>query len=121
MIVSHEEPRKPLTLEVGIVRVADALDAEKGRARIPFQAGRVGIHSASALSIERVNIQEGDEKPVTVNITMSNPAGIFQIDVFQIDELLKPRIENSELGDYIHAVAEITEEKEQKILEKYEI
>ena len=116
MIVSHEEPRKPLTLEVGIVRVADALDAEKGRARIPFQAGRVGIHSASALSIERVNIQEGDEKPVTVNITMSNPAGIFQID-----ELLKPRIENSELGNYIHAVAEITEEKEQKILEKYEI
>jgi len=116
VIVSHEEPRKPLTLEVGIVRVADALDAEKGRARIPFQAGRVGIHSASALSIERVNIQEGDEKPVTVNITMSNPAGIFQID-----ELLKPRIENSELGDYIHAVAEITEEKEQKILEKYEI
>jgi len=116
VIVSHEEPRKPLTLEVGIVRVADALDAEKGRARIPFQAGRVGIHSASALSIERVNIQEGDEKPVTVNITMSNPAGIFQID-----ELLKPRIENSELGNYIHAVAEITEEKEQKILEKYEI
>jgi hypothetical protein len=116
VIVSHEEPRKPLTLEVGIVRVADALDAEKGRARIPFQAGRVGIHSASAVSIERVNIQEGDEKPVTVNITMSNPAGIFQID-----ELLKPRIENSELGDYIHAVAEITEEKEQKILEKYEI
>jgi hypothetical protein len=35
--------------------------------------------------------------------------------------LLKPRIENSELGNYIHAVAEITEEKEQKILEKYEI
>lgn len=115
-IVSHEEPRKPLTLEVGIVRVVDALDVEKGRARIPFQAGRVGIHSASALSIERVNIQEGDEKPVTVNITMSNPAGIFQID-----KLLKPRIENSELGNYIHAVAEITEEKEQKILEKYEI
>ena len=38
-IVSHEEPRKPLTLEAGIVRVADALDMEKGRARIPFQAG----------------------------------------------------------------------------------
>jgi len=113
-IVSHEEPRKPLTLEAGIVRVADALDMEKGRARIPFQAGKVDIHSVSALSIEKVSIGEGDEKPVTVNITMSNPAGIFQID-----ELLKPRIENSGLGNYIHVVAEITGE-ERKILEKYE-
>jgi len=114
-IVSHEEPRKPLTLEAGIVRVADALDMEKGRARIPFQAGKVDIHSVSALSIEKVSIQEGDEKPVSVSITMSNPAGIFQID-----NLLKPRIENSGLGNYIHVVAEITGEEDRKILEKYE-
>ena len=115
-IVSHEEPRKPLTIEAGIVRIADALDMERGRARIPFQTGKVDIHSVSALSIEKVNIQEGDKKPVTVNITMSNPAGIFQID-----QLLKPRIENSGLKDYIHVVAEITGEKERKILEKFEI
>jgi metal-dependent HD superfamily phosphatase/phosphodiesterase len=115
-IVSHEEPHKPLTLEAGIVRVADALDMEKGRARIPFQAGKVDIHSVSALSIEKVKIQQGTEKLVTVNITMSNPAGIFQID-----QLLKPRIENSGLRDYIHVVAEITGQKEGKILEKFEI
>jgi metal-dependent HD superfamily phosphatase/phosphodiesterase len=115
-IVSHEEPRKPLTLEAGIVRVADALDMEKGRARIPFQAGKVDIHSVSALSIEKVSIREGDEKPVTVYITMSSSAGIFQID-----QLLKPRIENSGLGSYIHVVAEITGEKERRILEKFEI
>jgi len=115
-IVSHEEPRKPLTLEAGIVRVADALDMEKGRARIPFQAGKVDIHSVSALSIEKVDIREGDEKPVIVNITMSNPAGIFQID-----QLLKPRLANSGLANYIHVVAEITGEKERKILEKFEI
>jgi len=115
-IVSHEDPRKPLTVEAGIVRVADALDMEKGRARIPFQAGKVDIHSVSALSIEKVDIREGDKKPVTIEITMSNSAGIFQID-----ELLKPRIENSGLRDYIHVIAEIAEEKETKILEKFEI
>jgi metal-dependent HD superfamily phosphatase/phosphodiesterase len=114
-IVSHEEPRKPLTVEAGIVRIADALDMEKGRARIPFEAGKVDIHSVSALSIEKVNIREGDEKPVTVSITMSNSAGIFQID-----NLLKPRIENSGLEKYIHVVAEITGKEEEKILEKYE-
>jgi metal-dependent HD superfamily phosphatase/phosphodiesterase len=115
-IVSHEEPRKPLTVEAGIVRVADALDMEKGRARIPFQSGKIDIHSVSALAIENVTIQEGKQKPVTISITMSNSAGIFQLD-----ELLKPRIENSGLADYIHVVAEITGEKERKILEKFEI
>jgi metal-dependent HD superfamily phosphatase/phosphodiesterase len=115
-IVSHEDPNKPLTVEAGIVRIADALDMEKGRARIPFQAGKVDIHSVSALSIEKVDIQEGDEKPVTIRIMMSNSAGIFQID-----ELLKPRIENSGLQNYIHVVAEITSEKERRIIEKFEI
>lgn len=115
-IVSHEDPNKPLTVEAGIVRVADALDMEEGRARIPFQAGKVDIHSVSALSIEKVDIQEGEEKPVIIRITMSNSAGIFQIDT-----LLKPRIENSGLQNYIHVVAEITWEKERRIIEKFEI
>ena len=115
-IVTHENPNKPLTVEAGIVRIADALDMEEGRARIPFQGGKVDIHSVSALSIEKVNIQEGDEKPVTIRITMSNSAGIFQID-----ELLKPRIENSGLQNYIHVVAEITQQRERKIIEKFEI
>ena len=115
-IVTHEDPNKPLTVEAGIVRIADALDMEEGRARIPFQSGKVDIHSVSALSIEKVDIQEGEEKPVIIRITMSNSAGIFQID-----ELLKPRIENSGLQNYIHVVAEITWEKERRIIEKFEI
>jgi metal-dependent HD superfamily phosphatase/phosphodiesterase len=115
-IVSHESPVKPLTVEAGIVRIADALDMEQGRARIPFEAGKIDIHSVSALSIERVDIQEGREKPITIKITMSNSAGVFQID-----ELLKPRIENSGLEKYIHVLAEITGEKERKIIEKFEI
>jgi len=115
-VVSHERPRKPLTVEAGVVGIADALDMEQGRARIPFEAGKVDIHSVSALSIQRVEIQEGKEKPITIKITMTNPAGVFQID-----ELLKPRIENSGLKEYIHVIAEVTEEKGEKILKKFEI
>jgi len=115
-VVTHEQPRKPLTVEAGVVSVADALDMEEGRARIPFEAGKIDIHSVSALSIQRVEIFEGKDKPITVKITMSNPAGVFQID-----QLLKPRIENSGLKDFLHVVAEITGEKEKKILEKLEI
>jgi len=115
-VVSHERPRRPLTVEAGIVGIADALDMEEGRARIPFQAGKVDIHSVSALSIQSVEIQEGEEKPITIKITMTSPAGVFQID-----ELLKPRIENSGLKDYIHVIAEVAGKEEKKILEKFEI
>ena len=115
-IVAHEHPNKPLTVEAGIVGIADALDMEAGRARIPFESGKIDIHAVSALSIEKVEIIEGERKPVTIRITMSNSAGVFQID-----ELLKPRIETSGLQEYFHVVAEITGEKERKIIDKFEI
>jgi len=115
-IVAHEQPNKPLTVEAGIVSIADALDMEEGRARIPFESGKIDIHAVSALSIEKVELIEGAEKPITIKITMSNSAGVFQID-----ELLKPRIEESGLQEYFHVIAEITGEKERKIIEKFEI
>jgi metal-dependent HD superfamily phosphatase/phosphodiesterase len=115
-IVCHEGPIKPLTIEAGIICVADSLDMEKGRARIPFEAGKVDIHSVSALAIERVEIQEGEKKPVTIKIIMTNSVGVFQIDT-----LLKPRIKKSGLEKYIHVIAEINVEKERRILEKFEI
>ena len=125
-IVTHEEPpsnesiRKILTKEAGIVGIADALDMEAGRARIPFQSGKVDIHAISALSIEKVDIEltEGGVgvKPINIKIKMSNSAGVFQID-----ELLKPRIVNSGLEQFFHVIAEITGEKENKIIDKFEI
>jgi metal-dependent HD superfamily phosphatase/phosphodiesterase len=115
-IVAHERPNIPLTVEAGIVGIADALDMEAGRARIPFKSGKIDIHAVSALSIEKVEVVEGGKKPITIRIRMSNSAGVFQID-----ELLKPRIEISGLQDYFHVVAEITGEKETRIIDKFEI
>jgi metal-dependent HD superfamily phosphatase/phosphodiesterase len=122
-IVAHEQPysiepsKKILTKEAGIVGIADALDMEAGRARIPFQAGKVDIHAISALSIEKVEVDVAETgKPIIIKIKMSNSAGVFQID-----ELLKPRIVNSGLEQFFHVIAEITGEKERKIIEKFEI
>ncbi len=102
----HDSDIPPFTVEAGIVRVADALDMEEGRARIPFQIGKKDIHAISALAIERVDIDEGNkgEKPVQIRILMSNPAGIFQVD-----ELLMKRVRISGLADYIHVSAKIKE------------
>ncbi|MGH7480827.1 MAG: HD domain-containing protein, partial [Longimicrobiales bacterium] len=75
-IIAHRAGGKPLTLEAGIVRIADALDMAKGRSRIPFQTGSVSIHSVSAAAIEAVSIEPGKEKPLRLTIEMSNSAGV---------------------------------------------
>ena len=113
-IASHHRGYKPLTLEGGVLSIADALDMKKGRARIPFEAGMVTIHSVSALAIENVEISSGD-KPIIIKIKMSNSSGIFQID-----NLLKPKLKDSGLEEYIQISAEIKGE-EKKILERFEL
>ncbi len=115
-IIAHHPDQQVLTLEAGIVRIADALDMEQGRARIPFESGKVDIHSVSALSIKQVEILEGKEKPIIIKIKMANSAGIFQVD-----ELLKARIQNSGLEEYIRVIADIVAKDEREIIEKFEL
>jgi len=110
-IISHHAPNRPLTVEAGIVKVADALDMEKGRARIPYEKGRIDIHSASAIAIENVTIEEGDDKPITIRIEMTNPAGIFQVD-----NLLGAKIEGSGIEQYVHVEARIKEGDEIRVV-----
>src|SRR5439155_3382433 len=69
-IISHRSDGEPLTLEAGILRVADALDMEQGRSRIAFERGRVGIHSLSAAAIDEVEITDGEQKPIRISIRM---------------------------------------------------
>ena len=115
-IISHRADGRPLTLEAGIVRVADALDMAEGRSRIPFQAGMVNIHSVSASAIEKIKIEKGELKPVRIVILMSNSAGIFQID-----ELLKNKLEGSGLESYVEVEATIEGETEKKLIHKFRI
>lgn len=112
-IISHRKGGKPLTVEAGIVRVADALDMSEGRSRIPYEAGEVNIHSVSAVAIDRVEIQKGNKKPINVNIVMNNSAGIFQID-----DLLKGKIKGSGLEKYIDVTASISTKTEKKLINK---
>ncbi len=114
-IAAHYSEEPVLTKEAGIFIIADALDMARGRARVPFDAGKIDIHSVSALSIDRVEVLKGEKKPVTIKIYMSNSAGIFQVD-----QLLGTRVKNSGLGPYLEVVAEIAE-VEKKILHKFEL
>ncbi len=110
-IISHHAPNNPLTIEAGVVKVADALDMEKGRARVPYEKGRFNIHSASALAITNVSIMEGENKPILISIEMDNPAGIFQVD-----NLLGAKIEGSGIEKYLNVEARIKDGDEIRII-----
>jgi metal-dependent HD superfamily phosphatase/phosphodiesterase len=110
-IVAHQRSQRCLTIEAGVVKVADALDMAKGRSRIPFEQGHVNIHSASAAAIESVELSRGETKPVHIQVKMLNSTGIYQID-----ELLRKKIQGSSIKDYIELVAKIEAETEQKLI-----
>src|SRR5213078_100446 len=115
-IISHRADGEPLTLEAGILRVADALDMEQGRSRIPFERGHVGIHSLSAAAIEEVAIGDGEDKPIRIEITMNNSAGIYQVD-----GLLKAKLRGSGLEPYVEVLAHIDTEAEKRLVPLYEL
>jgi metal-dependent HD superfamily phosphatase/phosphodiesterase len=115
-IISHRADGQPLTLEAGLIRVADALDMAKGRSRIPFEHGRVSMHSLSAAAIEDVVISDGTEKPVLIEIRMNNSSGIFQVD-----GLLKAKLRGSGLEPYVEVVAHIDTEEEKRLVPMYRL
>ena len=115
-IIAHRAGGRPLTLEAGVVRIADALDMAKGRSRIPFEAGAVTIHSVSAAAIEAVHIEAGEERPVRVRVEMSNSAGIFQLD-----ELLRKKLAGSGLEEYVELEANVVCDTEKRLLQRFRI
>jgi uncharacterized protein len=115
-ITSHREDGKPLTLEAGIVRVADALDMAEGRSRLPFERGRVSIHSLSAAAIDEVTIADGEERPIGIEIRLNNSSGIYQID-----GLLKAKLRGSGLEPYVEVTARIDTEAEKRLVPVYRL
>jgi metal-dependent HD superfamily phosphatase/phosphodiesterase len=100
-IIGHRRRGEPVTLEAGVVRVADALDMEQGRSRVPFEEGRPNIHSLSAARIE---------------IAMNNSSGLFQVD-----ELLATKLRGSGLEEHVEVVARIDAEHEKRLLQVFRI
>jgi uncharacterized protein len=116
VITSHRAYGKPLTLEAGVLRVADALDMAKGRSRIPFERGSVSIHALSAAAIDRVKISDGDARPIMIEILMTNSSGVYQVD-----GLLKEKLRGSGLEPYVEVVAHIDTEAEKRLVPIYRL
>ncbi len=113
-ILSHRRDGHPITVEAGIVRIADALDMTHGRSRIPFEAGKVNIHSISAYAIDKVEITKGEEKPIQIDILMNNSSGLFQVD-----ELLKKKLDNSGIEQYFEIKAYTSGDNEKSLIKEF--
>jgi hypothetical protein len=115
-IIGHRRRGQPYTLEAGVVRVADALDMAQGRSRLPVERGDIGIHSISAAAIDDVKIERGSDRPIRVEISMNNSAGIFQVD-----DLLATKIRGTPLEDHIEVVATVEGETEKRLMREFRI
>jgi len=115
-IIGHRRRGDPITIEAGVLRVADALDLAKGRSRVPFETRRPNIHSLSAAAIDEVTIEPGEDRAVSIEIQMNNSAGVFQVD-----ELLATKLRGSGLEEHVEVVARIDAEHEKRLVPVFRI
>ncbi|MBW6515222.1 MAG: phosphohydrolase [Candidatus Cloacimonetes bacterium] len=105
-IYGHMATQTINTLEAGLVLIGDGCDMENGRARIPqllSDKPKVGdIHRYSSMSIQSVSFTPGSDKPIRIQIDMSQSVGIFQVE-----EVLFPKILSSPVKRYIELYAGI--------------
>jgi metal-dependent HD superfamily phosphatase/phosphodiesterase len=115
-VIAHRSDERTYTIEASAVKVGDALDMTQGRSRIPFERGAVNIHSLSAAAVERVVIRRGEDKPIRIEVILNNSAGLFQLD-----ELLRPKIASSSIAGQVEVEARIEAENEKRLLPLYNL
>lgn len=115
-VIAHRSDERTYTVEASAVKVGDALDMTQGRSRIPFEHGAVNIHSLSAAAVERVIIKSGESRPILIEVVLNNSVGLFQLD-----ELLRPKITSSNIAAFVQVEARIDGENEKRLLPIYNI
>jgi metal-dependent HD superfamily phosphatase/phosphodiesterase len=115
-ILCHHVEEDPLTTEAGVIRIADALDMERGRSRIPYDQGSRGINTLSSRAIHRVTLQPGEDAPALVEIGMTDAVGVYQVD-----ELLKSKITGSGLEEAVRVVALKIDAEGGELVERLEV
>jgi len=111
-VLAHNVNERTLTLEAGIVKVADALDMTKGRSRKAISAGKIDIHSISAAAVEAVRVTRGSNKPIRVEVDINNPAAIFHLNEVFAQKLahssIQPYIEVPKLDELLESLRELS-------------
>lgn len=114
-IFGHMGTMRIHSLEAGLILVGDGCDMTKGRARITLAVktgSQVGdIHKYSANSIESVKIMPGEEKPVRIDVEMTENVGFFQVE-----EVLMQKVSMSPARMHLELYAGVTGEPRKRYL-----
>jgi len=102
IIYATEYDTRCLTMEAGVVKIADGTDMSQGRARVPYRLGKMDMHAMSALSITSVELSEGGERPLRITINMNDYAGLFQVE-----QVLMPKILTSSLENHVEVLIRV--------------
>lgn len=110
-IAAHHGQSRCLTLEAGVLKLADALDITAGRVR-PVAAASNGMPMANSETVvDEVLIKKGEARPVRVELRMSRATGLHQLE-----ESLRQKLQQSPLYDLV----EIVVRTEQTVTPLYE-
>ena len=95
-----------LTLEAGVLKLADALDLTKGRARLPAEAAQP-VAAANALpTVDEVTIQRARTPPVRVILRMSRSEGLAPVEA-----LLQSKLRRAPLGSLVEMLARVEDDR----------
>jgi metal-dependent HD superfamily phosphatase/phosphodiesterase len=97
-----------LTLEAGVLRLADALDLSKGRVRLSADAERGLLGTAP---VEEVTITRAKQPPVRVIIHLRQPEGVEAVET-----LLLHRLRGSGLHPWVELAARLDSPGEGRLL-----
>lgn len=115
IIIGHMGNEKVFSVEAGALLVADGTDMTSGRSRLVGMLHKdpaVGdMHKISADACTAVRIEQGENKPVAISISMDDYAGIFQVE-----QVLMPKVDASPIKGYLEINVRVTGEPERRYL-----
>jgi metal-dependent HD superfamily phosphatase/phosphodiesterase len=91
-----------LTLEAGVLRLADALDLTKGRARLPDEASHRPGAANSVPVVDEVTIQRAKAPPVRVVLRLSRADGLPAVEA-----LLQSKLARLPFASLVEIVARV--------------
>ncbi|HLB47490.1 MAG TPA: HD domain-containing protein [Anaerolineales bacterium] len=112
-VAAHHGGVRCLTLEAGALKLADALDITAGRSR-PVAAITPAPGMNADAVVDEVTIKKGENKPVRVEIRMSRPAGLHQVE-----DSLQQRLQHSPLFGLVEVVVWIDGESGERLMPIY--
>ena len=95
-----------LTLEAGVLRLADALDLTKGRARLPDEASRRLGAANSVPVVDEVTIQRAKAPPVRVVLRLSRADGLPAVEA-----LLQSKLARLPFASLVEIVARVEDDQ----------